>query len=110
MNHLPDFSWISRRLPMTSRELTLTDLSDVAGQLGFANRALRVGIKKIAQIRLPAILYWDQTHFVVLKSVSRQRLTINDLVRGLVSMTHAEVADHFTGVAVELVPTAEMKR
>lgn len=107
---MPDFSWIRRRLPMTSRELTLTDLSDVAGQLGFANRALRVGIKKIAQIRLPAILYWDQTHFVVLKSVSRRRLTIHDPARGLVSMTHAEFADHFTGVAVELVPTAEMKR
>ena len=108
--HKTDLSSMRRRFPITPRGLTLKDLSDVAGQLGFANRALRVGIKNITQIRLPAILHWDLTHFVVLKSVSRRRLTIHDPARGLVSMTHAEFADHFTGVALELVPTAEMER
>lgn len=108
--HKTDLAAMRSRFPITPRGLTLKDLSDIAGKLGFASRPLRVGIKNVRQLRLPAILHWDLNHFVVLKSASRRRLTIHDPARGLVTMSHSEFAEHFTGLALEIMPTAEMER
>lgn len=108
--HKTDLAAMRSRFPITPRGLTLKDLSDIAGKLGFASRPLRVGIKNVRQLRLPAILHWDLNHFVVLKSASRRRLTIHDPARGLVTMSHSEFAEHFTGLALEIIPTAEMER
>lgn len=108
--HKTDLAAMRSRFPITPRGLTLKDLSDIVGKLGFASRPLRVGIKNVRQLRLPAILHWDLNHFVVLKSASRRRLTIHDPARGLVTMSHSEFAEHFTGLALEIMPTAEIER
>src|SRR3546814_10542516 len=51
--------------------LSLADLIDMADEIGLAARPLRAEMDEIASIRLPAVLHWDLTHFVVLKAVKR---------------------------------------
>ena len=55
------------------------------------------------------ILHWDLNHFVVLAKVGKKKITILDPAFGKRELSYAEVSDHFTGVALELTPTAEFK-
>lgn len=104
-----DLRAMRRRFTITPRGWTLRTLAENAGKLGFSTRALKCGLKNVGQLRLPAILHWDLNHFVVLKSVSRNTLVIHDPARGMVAMSFDEFGDHFTGVALELIPTTDLK-
>jgi len=84
--------------------LTLADLATMAHQENMGTRALRLDIEELAQLRLPAILHWDMNHFVVLKSVGPQRVVVLDPAFGERRLDLQELAQHFTGVALELWP------
>src|SRR3546814_2351674 len=62
---------LRRRLPVSLTGLSLADLIDMADEIGLAARPLRAEVDEIASIRLPAVLHWDLTHFVVLKAAKR---------------------------------------
>ena len=68
----------------------------------------RLEPENLPKLKLPAILHWDLNHFVVLKSAGR-RLVVVDPARGERRITLAEAAKHFTGVALELTPTASFE-
>lgn len=84
---------------------TLQQLMDTAAHLGFSVRALRLEMDELEQLQLPCILHWDLNHFVVLKSVSSDKVVILDPAQGERRMSRAAMARHFTGVAMELSPT-----
>jgi ATP-binding cassette subfamily B protein RaxB len=52
-------------------------------------------------------LHWDLNHFVVLKSVNRTHAVIHDPAVGERRLALSEFGKHFTGVALELTPTAQ---
>jgi ATP-binding cassette subfamily B protein RaxB len=58
---------------------------------------------------MPCILHWNLNHFVVLKRVTRKHVVIANPATGEQRLTWAEVSQHFTGVALELTPTAKFK-
>src|SRR3954452_25558248 len=65
--HRVDLNTLRRRHPVSLKGVTLRGLIQVATQMDFACRALRVELKHLAQLRLPAILHWDTNHCVILK-------------------------------------------
>ena len=85
---------------------TLRDIVGIADELGLSARAVRLELDDLENLRLPAILHWDMNHFVVLAQVRRGKALINDPARGQVRLPLTEVSKHFTGVALELTPTA----
>lgn len=90
------------RTATSSRGLRLTTLIDIAGDLGFAARGVRIGLNRLADLSLPAILHWDLGHFVVLEKVGARHITILDPASSRRKMTLEEASPHFTGVALEL--------
>lgn len=98
-----------RRFPLSLKGAKLNQLIHVAQQLGFATRPLRLDMEDLGKLRLPCILHWDLNHFVVLAKVGKSKVTILDPAVGERKLSFAEVSDHFTGVALELTPTAEFK-
>src|SRR5206468_1286439 len=72
-------------------------------------RPLRLELEEVSQLRSPCILHWDQNHFVVLKSCDGRGAVIHDPAFGIRRMTMAEISKHFTGIALELTPTAEFQ-
>jgi ATP-binding cassette subfamily B protein RaxB len=64
----------------------------------------------LAKVRTPAVLHWDLSHFVVLKSVGRRNATIHDPSRGARTMGLDELAKHFTGVALEVTPSSQFRK
>jgi len=103
--HRVDLNTLRRRHPVSLNGVTLRALIQVASQLHLVGRPLRLDLENLRQLRLPAILHWDMSHFVVLKSVGRQGITIHDPASGERYLPLAEASKHLTGVALELSPT-----
>src|SRR3954471_7570082 len=103
--HRVDLNTLRRRYPVSLNGVTLRALIQVASQLHLLGRPLRFELDHLRQLRLPAILHWDMSHFVVLKSVGRRGITIHDPGSGEKSLSLTEASKHLTGVALELSPT-----
>jgi ATP-binding cassette subfamily B protein RaxB len=78
--------------------------------MNFSTRALKVPLDNISQLNLPAVLHWDMRHFVVLKSASKKKFVVHDPAVGERQFTKEEFSDHFSGVALELTPTASFEQ
>jgi len=77
----------------------------MAQGLNFQSRPLKLEMKHLPELKLPAVLHWDMNHFVVLKRVGHTHAFIHDPGIGERRLTFDEVAKHFSGVALELTPT-----
>jgi ATP-binding cassette subfamily B protein RaxB len=104
-----DLSEMRRFFPLSLKGAKLNQLIHIAQQLGFATRPLRLEVDDLGKLKLPCILHWDLNHFVVLTRVGESKVTILDPAIGERKFSLAAVSCHFTGVALELAPTAEFK-
>ena len=107
--HDVDLNGMRQRFSLSMAGVTLRSLIALAEQLGFAVRPLRAEIKALGTLRGPIILHWDMNHFVVLKSMHRGKFIVHDPAIGCRKLDAAEFAKHFTGVVLEISPTAQMK-
>lgn len=98
---------LRQRFSVSLAGSTLLDLMRYGEQLQLSGRPLRIELAQLAQLQTPAILHWDLNHFVVLKQVRGQHVTIHDPAHGVRQLTLDEVSNHFTGVALELTPLAD---
>ena len=101
---------LRQRFSLSLKGAKLSDLIEVAHYSGFSARALRLEMGDLHRLKLPCLLHWDLNHFVVLTKVGKSKVTILDPAVGERKLLSAEVSDHFTGVALELTPTAEFKQ
>jgi ATP-binding cassette subfamily B protein RaxB len=105
--HRIDLAGLRRRFTVSLKGATLAYLMQAAGRLHLAPRPLRLELEELEKLRTPCILHWDMNHFVVLKSASSRGAIVHDPAFGIRSLTLAEISKHFTGIALELSPTAE---
>jgi len=108
--HRIDLNTLRRRYPVSLSGVTLRSLIQVASQLHLVGRPLRLELEHLGKLRIPAILHWDMNHFVVLKKVGRKGIVINDPATGEMVLSVPQASKHFTGVALELVPTPSFVR
>lgn len=108
--HGIDMVTLRKRFPTSLKGATLADVMLIAHQLGMAGRALRLELDELGKLRRPCILHWEMNHFVVLKSVAKDKITIHDPARGRRDVPMEEVSRCFTGIALELLPGATFSR
>lgn len=104
--HHTDMVSLRQRFPTSLKGSTLSDIMSVAQKMGMNCRAVRLELDELGKLRPPCILHWDLNHFVVLKSVRGNQIIIHDPARGARKVPMDEVSHSFTGVALELFPTA----
>jgi ATP-binding cassette, subfamily B, bacterial CvaB/MchF/RaxB len=102
--HRLDLNTLRRRHPVSLKGVTLRGLMQIASHMHFGCRPIRFERAHLRQLRLPAVVHWDMNHFVVLKSVSKRGIIINDPAGGEKFFRIAEASKHLTGVALELSP------
>jgi ATP-binding cassette subfamily B protein RaxB len=105
--HRIDLNSLRRRHPISLNGVTLRSLIQVASHLHLASRPLHYEMENLSQLRKPAILHWDMSHFVVLKSTTRKGIVVHDPARGENFYPFSEASKHLTGVALELTPSEE---
>jgi ATP-binding cassette subfamily B protein RaxB len=105
-----DLRTLRAKFSSSLRGVTVTDLIHIGSRMQLAGRALRLEPEDLSELALPCILHWDMSHFVVLKRVTRKYAYITDPAMGPRRLPFAKLAKHFTGVALELVPTEDFKQ
>src|SRR5215472_11263171 len=100
-----DMAAFRARVAVTPRGINLRTLMNLATGIGLAPRPVRIGLQRLGDLKLPAILHWNMDHFVVLERVRGDVATIVDPGRGRLAMTLDSMSPHFTGIAVEFTPT-----
>ncbi|MDD2988534.1 MAG: peptidase domain-containing ABC transporter [Zoogloea sp.] len=104
-----DLAQLRRQFSISQHGATLGQLIGIANALGLASRPLRLDLEDLGQLRTPCILHWNLNHFVVLKKVTRRGILIHDPASGARWVAHDEISRSFTGVALELWPSAEFR-
>ncbi|MFU2316236.1 peptidase domain-containing ABC transporter [Rahnella sp. PCH160] len=108
--HHIDMVSLRHRFPSSQKGSTLTDVMSFAQKLGMGCRAVRLELDELDKLNLPCVLHWDMNHFVVLKSITKNSITVHDPARGVRTVTMDEVSRSFTGVALELYPAATFEQ
>ena len=83
---------------------------DVARSYGLRVRVFSAELSHFAQVRLPAIVYWNFNHFVVVERWSPDRVEVVDPALGRRTLTREEFGKGFTGVAMTLEPGVHFER
>jgi len=99
-----DLNSLRRVYGLSARGACLQELLTTAGLLSLNARPLRLELEDLQNLKLPAVLHWDMTHFVVLKKISGTKLYINDPAVGERCYRLSEADRRFSGIAVELTP------
>lgn len=108
--HKTDLASLRQSFEISMKGARLSDLISISEQLGLGTRALRCEPESLSEIRLPAILHWNMNHFVVLRKViGKRKFEIYDPAQGKRVLSLEDVDQQFTGVVLELVPTADFK-
>lgn len=102
-----DLNSLRKTFPQSLKGLNLQQLMAIADQLKLGSRALKLDMEHISKLQLPCILHWDMNHFVVLEKVNANKVTIQDPAIGKRQFTVKQLAEHFTGIALELTPTED---
>lgn len=105
-----NLSSMRRRFAPSLHGTPLKTLMTIADRIGLAPRAVKLPLEELGNLHLPAVIHWDLNHYVVLERVERGRALIHDPATSSNWMPLEEVSKHFTGVALELRPTAEFDR
>jgi ABC-type bacteriocin/lantibiotic exporter with double-glycine peptidase domain len=81
-------------------------LLEAARAYGLTSKAFSVKADDFAQVALPAIVYWNKNHFVVVERWSRSRVDIIDPAVGRKRLSAREFARGYSGVALTFEPGA----
>jgi len=101
-----DLHTLRHRFQISSRGTKLSGLISIAEQLGLSTRALSLEIDELSALKMPCILHWEFSHFVVLVSLRNNRAILHDPAAGRRSVSLKEISLKFTGVALEAWPSS----
>lgn len=102
---------------ITREGVSLLDMGYAAESIGLHTLSVRVALKDlINKIPLPCILHWQNSHFVVLYSITKRKAFVSDPAKGLVTYTHQQFLDGWIkpnsdqGVVMALEPMADFSQ
>jgi ATP-binding cassette subfamily B protein RaxB len=108
-----DLPYVRQQISQRQRGVNLSQLMDIAQNIGLQSRALECPLTEVSELSLPCILHWNMNHFVVLTRVEKKRgevqYHINDPALGSQIVNASDFSKQFTGICLELSPIREFK-
>lgn len=109
---------IESKCHATAEGVSIKAIADAAAAIGFQTATGRATLSALDNEQLPAILHWNQNHFVVLfKVTKKKRYIISDPAKGIVEYSEREFCEHWLstaaidggdkGIAMFLAPTED---
>ncbi len=87
-----------------------SNILKAARAYGFDGKGLRMEPKGLADVKLPAIIFWNFNHFLVVEGYGPKGVYLNDPASGPRRVTWEEFDGSFTGVVLELTPTDSLEK
>ncbi|MCM1319415.1 MAG: peptidase domain-containing ABC transporter [Muribaculaceae bacterium] len=77
--------------------LSMLAIANAADKLNFETATVQTSVDRLKQLPLPAILHWNQNHFVVLHKISKHRdkFHIADPGKGKITYSRSEFEQHW---------------
>jgi ATP-binding cassette subfamily B protein len=95
-----DLEAVRQKTQIGKEGVNMLGISEAADHLGFRTRAIKLNASTLTrEALLPAILHWNQNHFVVLYKVHRNTCSIADPAKGLIKYTVSELKDNWESMA-----------
>ena len=111
---------LRQKAGFSKQGVSLLGISETAEKIGFRSRGVKIDIETLKEVTLPAILHWDNNHFVVLTDIGKKSVNIADPGKGIIKYTLPEFKEHWissvneegnrTGIALLLEPTPDFYR
>lgn len=91
--HYQSLSGLAHLCHATKEGVSMQAISEAAENLGFMVRAGKIASSDLRRSPLPAILHWNQNHFVVLYKVTRSgKYHVADPGKGLIKIHHGRIS------------------
>jgi NHLM bacteriocin system ABC transporter peptidase/ATP-binding protein len=87
-----------------------SNLLRAARRYGMEARGFKKELSQIPEVPLPAVVFWNFNHFLVLEGYDQDRYFLNDPASGPTVVSAQEFDESFTGVVLTFRPTAEFRK
>jgi NHLM bacteriocin system ABC transporter peptidase/ATP-binding protein len=87
-----------------------TNILKAARRHGLTARAFKKEPHQLTSLDLPAIIFWNFNHFVVLDSIDAKGAKLNDPAIGHRTVTPDEFNESFTGVVLTFSPSTDFQK
>jgi NHLM bacteriocin system ABC transporter peptidase/ATP-binding protein len=87
-----------------------SNLLRAARRYGMEARGFKKELTQIPEVPLPAVVFWNFNHFLVLEGYDQDRYFLNDPASGPTVVSAQEFDESFTGVVLTFRPTAEFRK
>jgi ATP-binding cassette subfamily B protein len=80
----------------------MSHLASAAEEIGFRTLGVKISFEQLLdEAPLPAIVHWDQNHFVVVYKVTDKKVYVSDPGLGLIKYDHEEFLQHWIGTGAK---------
>lgn len=90
--------------------LKATNIMKAARSYGLTSKGYSKSIDKLMKVKLPAMIFWNFNHFLILEGFSKDKVYLNDPAQGRYTVTYDEFEGSFTGVVMTFEPTEEFEK
>ncbi len=104
------------RCGITREGVSLLDLSTGAESIGLRTLAIKCTVDDVVNsIPFPAIIFWNNNHFVVVYAADKKHIRVSDPAKGRIKYTHEQFRkgwyqkDEKQGVLLAVEPTADFR-
>lgn len=109
--------YLRDRCGITNQGVSLLDLSTGAESIGLRTLAIKCTLNDVVnQVPFPAIIFWKESHFIVVYHANKKYIWVSDPAKGRVKYTHEEFKTGWypkgesTSVLLAIEPTIDFQR
>lgn len=90
--------------------LKATNILRAAREYGLESKGYAKSIDKLKEMEMPAIIFWNFNHFLVIEGFSKDKVYLSDPAQGRYNVSHQEFDDAFTGVVMTFKPNEKFEK
>lgn len=90
--------------------LKATNILKAAREYGLEAKGYAKSIDKLKEMEMPAIIFWNFNHFLVIEGFTKDKVYLSDPAQGRYHVSHQEFDEAFTGVVMTFKPTDKFEK
>ncbi len=95
---------VGRNIVTNEKGMSVREIINCSEKLNLRGDVQKITAEQLKSISLPVILHWNGNHFVILKSVHENGVSLHDPAVGKTFVTWQEIYAKFTGIVIHLIP------